>query len=182
MLILKTYKLNLLISLTVAVIILALRVEKEILPILAIISGSLLGGLLLEVEYFIIAYFSDPDLEFSKNVVQFATQKNYFGLFTYINANKVSLEKRLINSFLFQFILGLLALYAVTSSGDNLFALALSLSVFVSSFYHMYEEYELKRSLAGWFWIFKTPPAKQVQNLYILAMGLFLVYILSQIS
>ena len=175
--ILSTYKLNLLISLTLSIVIIALRVEKNPVNIGLIVLGALIGSFVLKLEYFMYAYWNEPNASFSESFKEFIKAKNYQGLIAFVEVNKYDLHQRILHSVLFQVLLAFTALYLVTSSG--IFGAALVLSTLVQSFYEMYTEHEDKHTSTNWFWILKQTPSKKFQIGYVFAMGLFLIYILT---
>ncbi len=169
------YRFRVLAALTVALAIIATRGEKQAAQILLIVLGSIVGILILDLEYFIHAYWDNPDSEFSKGFKDLMDQKNYQGLIAYVDAHRPTLSKRILQSVLFQILLGGVALFLATSQGPN-FGTAISLSAFVQTFYSMFEEYNYSHSINSWFWILKPAPSKSVQIAYLVIMGAFLVF------
>lgn len=180
-LILRNYKIKLLISLTVTIVIIALRVEKNLLNMFLILSGTILASFILDMEYFAYAYLTAPAAEFSLGLKELVKNKNYLNLIEYINAHKYGIEKRTLHSILFQLALALLLL-AVSVPNERVFGLSLALCTLVQTFYEMYEDSQRIGTVQNWFWILKSTPSKTVITSYLLAMGLFFVYILRVIA
>ncbi|OGC50774.1 hypothetical protein A2716_01930 [candidate division WWE3 bacterium RIFCSPHIGHO2_01_FULL_40_23] len=178
--ILKTYKMNLFVSLTMGIVITAVRVEKIPLNIFLIFFSSLIGTFVLEFDYFIHAYIFEPNGAFSQGLKDLMKQRNYTGVVSFIKSNRFNIPSMILYGAMFQMIMAFLSLVLVTSEG--IFGISLTLSVLAQTFYKMFEEYEKHHSLSEWFWILKDKPSKSVQLAYALAMGLFLVYILSQLA
>ncbi len=178
--ILSTYKLKILVSITLSIVLIALRVEKAPINIIAACVGALLGTFMLELEYIIAAYWTDPDSEFSPNFRELISQGNYATAIIYARKHGYSLKQRTLHSVLFQLVLAFLLYYLVTSFA-SLLSIALVLSIYIQTFYAMYEENDETHSIVSWFWILKKQPSKGTQILYLLAMVAVLVYIFSQI-
>ncbi len=174
--ILRNYKLNLLVSVTLAIVITALKVYRDPISIAATVLGSLLGAFILELEYFINAFWIDPESEFSSNFKSLINQGNYEGLISYINMHKSGLQRRTLHSILFQVTL-LLLLLSLPSSIISIFGFTLILSTFIQTFYQMYEDHVERRGVNDWFWVLKQKPGALYKALYLFAMGLSLVYI-----
>lgn len=178
--VLSTYKLKILVSITLSIVLIALRVEKQPLNIIATCVGTLLGTFVLELEYIVAAYWTDPDAEFSPNFRELISQANYSAAIIYARKHGLSLKQRTLHSVLFQLVLAFLLYYLVTSFA-SLLSIALVLSIYLQTFYAMYEENDETHSIVSWFWILKKQPSKGTQLLYIFAMLSVLVYIFSQI-
>ncbi len=174
---LNHYKIRVLVALTIVIAIIASRGEKHTLQIILTLAGGLLGMLIPDIEYFVHSYWDNPDSEFSKGFKDLMNQKNFQGLFTYVNAHKHLLSKRVMHSVLFQIILGGITLFLATSQGPA-FGTALSLSAFTQTFYLMYQEVSETNSINTWFWILKSTPTRTWQGIYATCMGLFLIAIL----
>ena len=177
--IIGAYKLNLLVSLTLSVVIIALRVEKSWVNVVSILLGCVTGTFFMELEYFTMAYLNDMYSDFSRTFKDLMDQGNYVAVISHIRANRYSLKQRTMHSVLFQISLAAI-LYFLTTSSASLFSFSLVISVFVQTFYLMYEEFDERRDVSSWFWILKEAPSRTSIILYLLAMGLFLVYILSK--
>lgn len=178
--ILSSYFLSLLLALTTAVIIIALRVEKSPVNIFLIFLGGLLGVLVYELEYFITAYWHNSESAFSSNLRSLVSQKNFNGVLMLIKSHRYSEEEKVIHSSLFQIICAVTSLLTTTSS-NQILGLAFSLSAFTQSFYKMYEEYIQTKSLKLWFSIFKEEPNNKFIISYILLMLTIFIYILFQL-
>ena len=170
-------KLSLLIALTVTIILLALTVARDPLVIGLIFLGSLLGSIILQLDYVIYAYFLEPEKEYSKSVRGYIKDKDYSGATDYIYFHKNDINDKTLNSALFQIVLGLAMLFVVTSD-VSMFIKSLVVSAFVNSIYIMMEEFYANRS-DQWFWAFKNKPSKNLFYAYTGGLLLFLAYCLS---
>lgn len=179
--VLKYYKLCLLIALTVGVAVTAQRVERSYLNIILIFAGSIIGTFVLDTEYLLEAYWNNPLSEFSLGLKALFAQKNYAGALTYINEHKTSVQKRMLNSAMFQVILGFLAYFMAVSSGSP-FGQALIINAYAQSLFHMYQEYEKTKNVSSWFWFIKDTPGANTQKIYAFVTILFLVYIIIQVQ
>lgn len=178
---LTTYKLNLLLSLTLGIVIIALRIEENPLNTLLIFLGTFIGTFILELDYFINAYIYDPHSHFAIQLKELINQKNYAGVITHIKTNRFTEMEKILHGAFFQVIVGLIALFLSVPS-QNPLGLALVTSVFIQTFYKMYEEYEKHHSLTHWFWILKKKPSKLDQSIYTVAMIVLLGYIFFSLS
>lgn len=174
--ILDTYKFTILISITLFVALMALRVEKHTVNILLLFFGSILGGLLLEADYFIQAYFIEPNSDFSRNLVTYIKHKDFKGALTYIQEHKQQILDKTLNSAIFQIVLLGLSIF-VCSSNSGLFIKAFVLSAYANSIYRFIEEYYAKRT-DQWFWAFKQKPSERTIRIYMFILALALVYCL----
>ncbi len=170
---LKLYKVPLLVSLVISVVLIALKVEKQYFQISLIFLGSLLGTFFLDLDYFIYTYFLDPAADFSKTVAGFIKHRDLPNALSYIYYHKEDLHEKTLNSALFQLVLGGLMIF-VTSSSTNLFVKALVLSTFANSLYRLAQNY-YENKTAEWFWIFKNVPNKKSVVVYtVILFGIFL--------
>jgi hypothetical protein len=151
-------------SLTLAIVILAFRMEKNAVKIAYIFTGSLLGTFFLDIDYFIHTYFVEPTAQFSKMVAGYIKHRDFIGTLEYIYHHKDSIKEKSLNSGLFQIILAALTLLTVSSS-RNLFFKALLLSTFLNSLYRFSEYYYSGRS-NEWFWSLKLNLTKQNITIY----------------
>jgi len=171
-----SYKFTLLISLAVFVAILAIRVEKDIPIILTFLGGALLGGLLLEADYFIHAYFVDPASSFGQNLTAYIKHKDISGALLFINEHKGEIPDKTLNSAIFQIVLFATSIF-VCGASTSLFMKAFVLSAFANSIYRSIEEYYAGR-INQWFWAFKTVPDLSKLRLYYFVLAAGMVFCL----
>ena len=171
------YKIPLLISLTLSIILIALRIVRQPLDIASIFLGALAGSFVLDLEYFIYAYFLEPEKDFSKTLVAFVKHKDFQNALLYIDYHKDELKDKTLNSVLFQIVIALICIFIVPSAGGY-FVKALVLSIFVNSIYRLMEYYHTSK-LDEWFWELKSKPTKQGTILYTLGLLAILAYCLS---
>lgn len=167
------YKISLLLSLTVFILILALRVERDPLNIIMAFVGSLVGAVLLDLDYFLHAYFLEPEKDFSKTLNGFVKHRNIGGALSYIHYHKDEIKDKTLNSMLFQVILGGLVLFVVPSNSTVLMK-AVVLSTFVNSIYRMIEVY-FEGDINEWFWALKTPPSRNGFYIYTAVLAAMLL-------
>lgn len=175
----KIYKLPLLISVTLGIVILAVTVQREPLSIAMIFLGTILGTFVLDLDYFLYAYFIEPDTDFSRNIRAFTKHGDIFNAMMHIHYHKDDLKEKTLNSALFQVILVFVTYYAV-SAAPTLMVRALILSAFVNSIYRLLENYHKDQGLTDWFWIINRKPTKEGTFLYIGTLVLCLVFFISQ--
>lgn len=174
---LSSYKVPLLLSITVGVVLIALRVEKDILNITLIMMGSLLGILLLELDYILYAYFLEPTKEFSKTLQGYISHKDIGRAITYIHYHKTEVKDKTLNSALFQIVLGILMIF-VMSSDTNLLIKSLIISTYVNTIYTMLNEY-FEGRIKDWFWSLKGTPTKNTLIIFTSVLILLLVFSLT---
>ncbi len=177
--IVNVYKIPLLLSITLAVTLIALRVERNSLTIAFIILGSLLGTVILDLDYIIYAYFLEPNHDFSKTLKTFIHHKDYSNTLAFIHFHKNDLQDKILNSALFQGVLAGAAIF-VMASNTGFFIKALVLSTFVNSIYRLIEEH-LENRTETWFWALKTKPNKIMLYTYTAVLIGILLYCLSTV-
>lgn len=174
----KIYKLPLLISITLGVIILAITVQRDAVGIAMIFLGTILGTFLLDLDYFLYAYFIEPEADFSKDVRAFTKHGDILNVMMHIHYHKNDLKEKTLNSALFQVILVFVTYYAVTAA-PTLIIRTLILSTFVNSIYRMAEAYNEDNSLRDWFWVINRRPTKEGILVYTGALLLCAVFFIS---
>lgn len=173
---LKRYNLPILISLTLSVIFIALPVIKNPITIALVFIFSLLGVFVLDLDYFIHAYFIEPELPFSKNLKAYTKHGDYFGALRYIQINGDEVEDKTLSSALFQSLFALFCIFVVSS--QVYFPIkAFVLSILANTIYKSLEIYFTK-DLTAWFWSFKNVPDKKGFMLYMLFVCSIFIYCL----
>jgi hypothetical protein len=162
------YKVPLLISITLGVVITALGVVREPLQIAFIFLGTFLGTFVLDLEYLLNAVFIEPERDFSKTLIAFIKHNDFLNAAKHIQYHKDEFKDKSLNSALFQIIIGLFCIFVIYST-ESFFAKALVLSVFANSIYVMFEYY-YQDKMDEWFWTFKAKPSKQGVIYYIGAL------------
>ncbi|MBD3365800.1 hypothetical protein GF360_00450 [candidate division WWE3 bacterium] len=161
----KIYKLPLLVSLTVFIVITALAVLKEPLEIGVVFLGSLLGTFFLDLDYIIYAYFTDMSTDFSRTLRGFFKHNDYSNAVSYIYYNKDKVKEKTLQSILFQIVIGAFSIFMVFSP-INYFAKAVVISVYVNSLYRLAERYA-KHDTNDWFWMLKDKPSEKNVKIYL---------------
>jgi hypothetical protein len=171
------YKIPLLLSVTLAVVILGLSVVRTPVSIILVFLGSLLGTFILDLDYIIYAYFLEPNTDFSRTLTTYIKHRDFANAASFIEYHKHEVEDKTLHSILFQIVLAASVIFVVSAS-DNMFIVSLVLSSYVSTIYTLVREY-LANGATDWFWSLKNPPTKSGVSVYVLVLLLILVYALS---
>ena len=173
--IISVYKIPLLISVTLAVVLLAQGVIRNPLDIVATIVGCILGAFVLDSEYLLYSYF-EPTTEFSKNVMAYIDHKDYKTLIDFIETNKYEVKDRSLNSALFQAILAPICIF-VSYASTSYFIKAFTLCVFANSIYRLVEAH-FDNKINDWFWAMKKKPGKEGAIFFVSVLTLVLIFCL----
>ena len=168
------YKIQFLVTITLIIVIVSTKVFKTPQIIVATSLGAILGTFLLELDYFVYAYFLEPEKSFSKDLKGFMQHKNLPGALNHIYYNKESVKEKTLNSVLFQIALAAISIF-ITSSTSSLFLKTFILSAFANSIYKM-ADYYFENKSDQWFWALKKMPNENGILVYGLILVLVLVY------
>lgn len=158
------YKIPVLLGITLAIVLIGVRIEENILNIIWIILGSLIGVFVLDLDIPLHIMFADPDSRFTKNVSGYMKNKDMRGAIIYALYHPEEVEDKTLHSVLFQ--LGLFILVFIVSYAQiNILANAIILSTAVNSIYKMIESY-FGHNSTDWFWSMKTPPSRNSVMIY----------------
>lgn len=171
---LSFYKVPLLISTVLVVVLIALNPVNQVFYFIQIFLGALVGTVFLDIEFFIYAYIFEPNTDFSKTLIGFTKHGDLPNAFLYINYHKDEVEEKSINSGVFQIVMAFVCVSVVFAT-TYVFMKALVLAIFANSIYR-FAEYYYKGRIAEWFWAFKKTPGKQALLFY--AVGLVGILIL----
>jgi len=171
------YKIQMLVSLALTIVIIATNVIKTPQAIFLTALGAVLGTFLLELDYFVYAFFLEPEKSFSITLKGFVEHKDYTGAINHIYYNKEEVKDKTLNSVLFQIALAGTALF-VASSTSGLLIKTLILSTFANSIYKMVDYY-FEGKTNQWFWALKKVPNENGILVYGLVLVLVLVYSLT---
>jgi hypothetical protein len=174
--ILTYYKIPLLISVVVGVVIAALGVARNAMDIAEILSGLIIGTFLLDIEYILYPYLFEPNADFSKSIFAYIKHKDFSSLIGFINEHKNDIKDKSLNSALFQVIIAPLSIFIVYSNASY-FIKTLVLSMFANSIYTLMEAY-FEGKTKEWFWALKGTPKKEGVILFIGAMMVVLLFCL----
>ena len=177
----KKYTINLALSFVLAVVIIALRLETNIINVILVLAGSLLGTFLLDLDYLVFAFIVEPNHHFSQRLRELVVQKNLDGALLYIDHNKSAIPRLTLHSALFQSVLAVITLYVLTSSND-IFGQAFVISGFLQSIYKVVDEYQQTKNVDRWFWILKEKPTKNMLYGYFSILIVVFLYSLSFIG
>lgn len=170
----EKYKVELAISVTLAVVIIATNIFKNPVTIAWLSLGSIFGTFLLDLDYIIYAYFLEPEKPYSKTLKQFGRHKDYKNFVHYLFYNKEAVKEKTLNSVLFQIALAGASILVV-STGTNIFIKTFVLSSFANSIYKMLTHY-FDHQLEEWFWSLKNIPTKNTIIIYTLVLVGILIY------
>lgn len=173
----KTYKTPLLVSLTLGIVLVAVRSASNPLEIATIFLACSLGTFLLDLDYIIYAFFLEPRQEFSRTLAAFIRHGDIKNTFSYIHYHKNDIDQKTLNSALFQTVLAGVAVFII-SSNTSLFLKALILSAYANSFYRLAETFYESQSYREWFWALKSPPTKNGVKFYLLVLAGVFIYCL----
>lgn len=175
--ILQIHKTPLLLSATLSIILIAIRVEKNPLGILFILAGSFLGTFILDLDYIIQTYFLEPGSPFSKTVAGYIKDKDPAGALGYIVFHRNDIKEKALNSALFQVVLAGLSLFII-SSNAGLLIKSIVISTFLNSIYR-FAEAQFEGKTQEWFWNLNIELNRQGIAIYSLILLGGFVYCLS---
>lgn len=167
------YKLPLLISVTLGIMVAALGVVKKPFEIFEILSGVLMGAFVLDLEYILYSYMFEPNSSFAISVFGYIKSKDTGGLIAFINEHRDDVKEKSLNSALFQMILVPVALF-VSYSTKSYFAKTFVLSMLANSIYRLIECY-FEGDIKEWFWALKVTPKKSSVLLFIIVLLAILI-------
>ena len=171
------YKIQMLVSIALTIVIVSTNVIKTPLTMFLTALGAVLGTFLLELDYFVYAYFLEPEKSFSTTLRGFVEHRDFSGALNHIYYNKEEVKDKTLNSVLFQIALAGTALF-VTASTSGILIKALILSTFANSIYKM-ADYYFEGKTDQWFWALKKVPTENGILVYGLVLVLVLVYSLT---
>ena len=170
------YKIPLLVSVTLSVVLIALRLERDTISLMFLVVGAVLGTFFLDLDYFIYAFLLEPNTDFSRTLASFVKNGDISNALSYIYYHKNDIAEKTLHSVFFQLVLAGAALLVV-SSNSSYFIKAFVLSAFVNSIYRLVEHY-LNGRVAAWFWMLKNKPRENSLRLYVCAFVLVFLYCL----
>lgn len=160
------YKIPLLVSLTLFVVFMALTVLRDPVDIISAFLGIFLGTFVLDLDYFIYAYVTDPDKDFSKTLKGYFDHRDFSNAVSYIYYHREDIKEKTLQSVLFQVVAGTLTFFSVLTP-LNYFAKTLILSAYVNSLYRLAEQHFADKEL-DWFWVLKERPSKKGVRIYLI--------------
>jgi len=167
----KFYRTQVILSASLFVVIFSQVWGTDILTAILILLGCLLGTFFLDLDYFIYAYFLNPDDFFSHKIKDFVKSKDFAGALNYTIHHSNDIKNKTLNSAFFQVMLSVFTLYFVRSWVSH-FLKALVISILLNSIYRFVYFY-LQKEHHDWFWsLKKTPPAPVI---LIFNLGLLVV-------
>lgn len=171
------YKIQFIVTLTLVIVIISTKIIKTPITIFLAALGAFLGTFILELDYFVYAYFLEPEKSFSKTLRGFVGHRDLAGAINHIYFNKEEVKEKTLNSVLFQIALAGISIF-VASSSSSLFIKTLILSTFANSIYKM-ADYYFENKSDQWFWALKKVPNENGILIYGVMMVLVLAYSLT---
>jgi len=168
------YKIQFVVTLTLIIVIIATKIIKTPTTVFLAALGAILGTFVLELDYFVYAYFLEPEKTFSVTLKGFMQHRDFAGALDHIYFNKEEVKEKTLNSVLFQIALAGVSIF-VTSSSTGLFIKTFILSAFANSIYKMADYYFDNKS-DQWFWALKKMPTENGILVYGAMMVLVLAY------
>lgn len=173
------YKIPILISITLSVVLTALSVLRDPIVIGLVFVASLVGTFILDLDYIIHSYFVEPEKDFSKTVRAYFKHKDISNVLKYINLHKDDIDDKTLNSALFQIVFSIFGIFVIYS--DVYYPIkALVLSIMANSIYRLAEVY-FTNKIKHWFWSFKKQPDKKGFLIYAFSMTIIFIYCLTLI-
>ena len=174
--ILNFYKIPLLVSITLFIVILGLTGLREPVDIGLVFLGCLLGTFFLDLDYIIYAYFTDPDKGFSQTLKGYFKHNDYTHAIAHIYYHQDDVKEKTLQSVLFQIIIGGFGIFMIFAP-INFFARSIVLSIYVNSLYRLAHKH-FSHKADDWFWLLKEKPSKQGVKIYLIINALlFLIAI-----
>lgn len=170
--IVSIYIMPLLTSTVVAMAILALRVSQNPIEISLILLGAFISVFVLDLDYFLYAYFIETDSDFSRNLRAYFSHRDFSGGLAYLASHKDYIEDKALNSAIFQIALALLSIF-LAFSNTNIFLKTIVYSTFANSIYRSIESY-IEFGPKYWFWSIKNKPSREIFVIYLIFMILVL--------
>ncbi len=169
----QAYKTPLIVSITLFIVLMALTGTQNVVEGSELFLGVLLGTFVLDLDYIIYAFLTDPDTEFSQNLRSFIKHKDVSNTLNYIGFHKDEVTEKTLHSILFQIALGCLTLFAAYSP-LNYFTKGLVLSTYANTIYRLSEAW-VEGKHGDWFWALKQRPSRNGVKMYIIANVVLLV-------
>lgn len=170
----KRYKIPLLIALTFAIGVIVFSRNINFTRALLAVSGSVLGILILDLEYILQAYLIDPYNEYSVKIKEYLSQHRYLGFIRYIDENEYKFGEMSIRSVAFQSLLAVFGFYFIMTN-VNPFAQCLTISLFANLLYFQVMEFAATKTLDRWFWILEANMTDSAYKAYMIVMFVVLV-------
>ena len=162
------YKVPLLISAVISIVLIALNPHKPVPDFVQIFLGAFAGTFFLDLEYFLYAYLFEPQADFSKTLLGFIKHGDLLNSLSYLNYHKDEIKEKSINSGVFQIVLALLSI-SVVLTNTSIIIKTLVISTFANSIYKFAESY-YKNTVDDWFWALKKTPSKTGLMIYTIFM------------
>ena len=172
---LNLYRIPLVLSLTLAVILVSFTVETRLLQIVLITAGSILGAFILDLDYVLHAYFLEPEADFSRTLKTYIEHRDFKSAINFVITHKGDVTEKTLNSGLFQVVL-IALLFFVIYSDVNVGLKAFLLAIYLNSIYKFVENYYIHKSFDDWFWFMQASPKKEVVALCVIALLSFFLY------
>jgi len=171
------YRIPLLISITLAIVLIALKVIRDPFGIAMVVVGSVFGSFALDLDYFVYAYFIEPKKDFSRTLSTFVKHRDFGNALVYVNTHKNDIEEKTLDSAIFQIVLVFLGIFVIFSNVSYFIKIAV-LSTYANSIYRLVEAYFHNRT-DSWFWALKDKPTKKGTVVYLIVLVIIFLYCVS---
>ena len=141
--IIKTYKIPILLSITLSVVLIAIATIKTPLMIVLTFLACLLGIVVNQLDFIIEALFNETETPYSKNLKAYLKHNDIIGALKYNDSHWQESTEKTIESALFQILFAVFCIFVVYSN-VNIIIKALALSIFANNIYKFIEVYFTK--------------------------------------
>ncbi len=172
---LSLYKIPILLAIVLSIVLISFNVETRPVYIALIVCGSLVGALVLDLDYFIHAYLIEPDSDFSRSLRAYIDHKDFTGALNFVTVQKDKVKEKTLNSGLFQVVL-IALMFMLFYSEASVFMKTIVLSMYANSIYKFAENFYLHQTFEDWFWFLKGSPKKNWVGAYTVGLVLILLY------
>jgi hypothetical protein len=175
--IINFYKIPLLVSLTTFIAIMAMLLIKDPIDIISVALACLLGTFVMDLDYIMYAYFTDPIEDFSHTLKGYIKHGDYPNAISYVYYHRDEVKEKTLQSVLFQVVLAALTFFMIFAP-LNLFTRTIVIATFANSLYRLAERLAEEKH-DDWFWMLKVPPSKKSAKIY-LAINVLILLIVIQ--
>lgn len=171
--IIARYKIPFLISLMVALAVVALSAESYWLNAVFAFVGAIIGALIFDIDFFLYTLFIDPA---DNHSVKLREQKGIGGYISYISENEYKFEDLVFRSILFQIALIVMTIYVLTTDAF-LLVQTFMVALYGNLVYSQIIEYQKTKSLRRWFWLHDNELSKNTYlGCIIISLVIFVLF------
>lgn len=129
-------------------------------------TGGLIGFFLLDADHLLDVYFLHPEQSASQKVKQALLTRKWRTVWETLISTAPERANLVLHSVIFETIIVILSIYAVTSSG-GLFASALVLAFFLRILSEQIREFMKSGHYSSWFWQIRDPVPHNLQAVFL---------------